>query len=253
MEATCFKIVSLGIVAENKPMQKNGGWCNEIDVTPIESQGMLDGELKSNPTEIEASGVDANGQAFSSKAIVDNAVVATWLPFGSNRITAPDVRRGERVYLWRAGDNDKYYWTIAGLDGHLRKLETVVFAFSATKDEGTSGIDINSCYYMEVSTHQKTITIETSTSNGEQFSYMAQINAAENTLTLKDDVGQIVQIDSDEHKVMMANQDGCHVILDKTRVNIKAIDELSFDVGGTQVSLTPGSTIWKTPIFKGGS
>jgi hypothetical protein len=254
MDGTCFKIVSLGIVAENKPMQNaDGSWCNEIHATPIESQSMLNGELKSNPTPVEVSGVDGSGQSFSSKAIVDSTVTATWLPLGSNRVTSPDVRRGERVYLWQAADDDKYYWTIAGLDGHLRKLETVVFAFSATKDEGTSGIDINSCYYMEVSTHQKTITVETSTANGEKFAYLAQINAAESTLTLQDDVGQIVQIDSDEHKILIANQDGCHVILDKTRVNIKAIDELAFDVGGTQVSLTPGGTVWKTPKFEGGS
>lgn len=254
MEATCFKIVSLGIVAENKAMQNaDGSWCKEIHATPIESQNMLDGELKSAPTAIEATGVDGAGQSFSSKAIVDSTVVATWLPWGSNRITAPDMRRGERVYLWQAADDDKYYWTVAGLDGHLRKLETVIFAFSASKDEGSSGLDIDKCYFLEVSTHTKAITLQTSSANGEPFEYTFQFNTAEGAVTLADDVGNYFELDSQAHKLTLKNQDNSHVILDKTRINIKATDEIALDVGGTQVSLTPGETIWKTPKFSGSS
>src|ERR1700690_1198965 len=99
MEATCFKIVSIGIVAENKVMSSK-----EVDCVPIESMNMLDGEIKSNPTTVETTGVDSSGKNFSTKAIVDGTVKATWLPFGSNRASAPDVRRGERVYLWQGAN-----------------------------------------------------------------------------------------------------------------------------------------------------
>ncbi|MNQ14365.1 hypothetical protein D3C85_273140 [compost metagenome] len=254
MEATCFKIVSLGIVAENKVMQNaDGSWCKEIHATPIESQSMLDGEIKSNPEAVEVQGVDNSGQNFSSKAIVDSTVVATWLPFGSNRVTAPDVRRGERVYLWQAADDDKYYWTIAGLDGHLRKLETVIFAFSASKDEGSSGLDIDKCYFIEVSTHSKAITLQTSSANGEPFEYTFQFNTAEGAVTLADDVGNYFELDSEAKKLTLKNQDNSHVILDKTKINIKATDEVVIDVGATHVTMTPSGTIWKTPKFDGGS
>jgi hypothetical protein len=254
MEATCFKIVSLGIVAENKPMRNaDGSWCHTIQATPIESQSMLDGELKSNPTAVEVNGVDGSGQSFSSKATVDSTVEATWLPLGQNRITAPDVRRGVRVYLWQAADSDKYYWTNAGLDAGMFKLETVIFAFSATKDEGSSGIDINKCYFIEVSTHSKAITLQTSSENGEPFEYTFQFNTAEGAVTLADDVGNYFELDSQAHKLTLKNQDQSHVILDKTRINIKATDEVVIDVGATKVTMTPSGTIWKTPKFDGGS
>jgi len=254
MEATCFRIVSLGLVAENKVMQDaNGKWCYEVDVTPLESMSMLDGEIKSNPTAVEVEGVDHAGQNFSSKATVDATVTATWLPFGQNRITAPDVRRGVRVYLWQAADSDKYYWTNAGLDGHLFKLETVIFAFSATKNESASGIDIDKCYFIEVSTHSKSITLQTSSDNGEPFEYTFNFNTAEGAVTLADDVGNYFELDSQEHKLTLKNQDNSHVILDKTKIDIKATDEVHIDVGATQVTMTPGGTIWKTPKFDGGS
>lgn len=253
MEATCFKIVSIGIVAENKPMQSaDGSWCTTIQAAPIESQNMLDGELKSSPTAVETSGVDKSGQSFSAKAIVDATVEATWLPWGSNRKTAPDVRRGERVYLWQAANDDKYYWTVTGLDDHLRKLETVIFAFSATTEEG-AGLDIDKCYFIEVSTHSKAITLQTSSANGEPYEYTFQFNTAEGAVTLTDDVGNYFELDSEAQKLTLKNQAQSHVILDKTRINIKALDEIAFDVGGTQVSLTPGGTVWKTPKFDGGS
>lgn len=248
MEATCFKIVSIGIVAENKALSSK-----DVDVTPIESMNMLDGEIKSEPTVVEAQGVDRRGQQFASKTIVDSTVTATWLPFGSNRVTAPDVRRGERVYLWQAANADKYYWTVSGMDDHLRKLETVVFAFSATKDAGASGIDLDKCYYFEVSTHNKSITLETSTANGEAHGYLVQINTAESVITIQDDAGNFFQLDSDEQKLILQNQAQSHVILDKTKINIKATDEVVIDVGATHVTMTPAGTIWKTPKFDGGS
>lgn len=248
MEATVFRIVSIGIVAENKAM-----FAKEVDVTPIESMNMLDGEIKSNPVAVESRGQDAKGQSFATRATVDSTVSATWLPWGSNRVSAPDVRRGERVYLWQSADADKYYWTSSGLDDHLRKLETAIFAFSASSSESDSGIDVDKCYFLEISTHQKLVTFKTSSANGEPFEYNFQFNTGEGVVTLADDVGNYFELDSPAHKLTLKNQDQSHVILDKTKINIKATDEIAFDVGGTQVSLTPGGTLWKTPKFDGGS
>lgn len=252
MEATCFRIVSLGIVADNKAMQDaNGKWNYEVTVTPIESMGMLDGEIKSQPTNVEVSGVDHAGNNFSSKATVDATITATWLPFGSNRVTAPDVRRGVRVLLWQAANSDKYYWTNAGLDGNLFKLETVIFAFSATKNEGVGGLDLDKCYYIEVSTHSKAITLQTSSDNGEPFEYTFQFNTAEGAVTLADDVGNFFQLDSAEHKLILQNQDQSVVELNKTKIRVEAKDEASFTVGDNKMVMQPGGTTWKSGYFHG--
>ena len=78
---------------------------------------------------------DKKGYVYSDKIETSNSLMAEWLPLGSNRATAPNVRRGERVFLLQYADDDKYYWVTAGLDPHLRRRETVVFNISNTVDE----------------------------------------------------------------------------------------------------------------------
>lgn len=253
MQASCFKSVSLGIVAENKKMATAQGKINRlILVTPIEDLSMTNGEIRSNPEMLEASGTDATGKAFSSSVAVDQTVEATWVPFLSNRLTPPDVRRGERVRLWRSGDADKYYWSTMGLDDHLRKLETVIFAFSATTDETQTELDLNNCYYFEVSTHNKSITVQTSASNGEPFRYTAQINAGEGAFLIEDDIGNSIELDSTENRICLENADASKVELKAGKIAIVADEEVSLTVGGTKQVWTPANTTLKTPKLLGG-
>jgi hypothetical protein len=254
MQASCFQNVALGIVAENKAMKDASGKFNRtILVTDIESLNMTNGEIRSNPEQLESSGVDATGKVYNSAVVVDQVIEATWVPFLSNRLTAPDVRRGERVRLWRSGDADKYYWSTMGLDENLRKLETVIFAFSGTQDESQTELDLENCYYFEVSTHNKTITLQTSASNGEPFRYTAQINAAEGAFLIEDDVGNSFELDSTENRLTLENADDSKVELNRGKIAIVANEEVSLTVGGTKQVWKPSITTLKTPKFAGGS
>lgn len=254
MQASCFQNVALGIVAENKAMKDASGKFNRtILVTDIESLNMTNGEIRSNPEQLESSGVDATGKVYNSAVVVDQVIEATWVPFLSNRLTAPDVRRGERVRLWRSGDADKYYWSTMGLDEHLRKLETVIFAFSGTQDESQTELDLENCYYFEVSTHNKSITLQTSASNGEPFRYTAQINAAEGAFLIEDDVGNSFELDSTENRLTLENADDSKVELNRGKIAIVANEEVSLTVGGTKQVWKPNITTLKTPKFAGGS
>ena len=89
---------SVGQAAENLVTGQH-----TLMVIPVEHHSYLDGEVRSNPQQIVASGVDAAGKAFQSKAVMDTAIEATWYSLQSNRYTPPDVRRGERVLIWRFG------------------------------------------------------------------------------------------------------------------------------------------------------
>ena len=248
MQASCFKIVSVGIVAENKVMSKK-----TVLVNPIEDFSMSDGELRSNPETLEASNTDRNGNVSNSSVAVDSVVEAIWLPFGTNRVTAPDVRRGERVYLWRSGDADEYYWSIAGLDDNLRKLETVIFAFSGTPEESASELNLENCYYFEVSTHNKAITLQTSASNGEPFKYTVQINASEGAVLIEDDANNSFEIDSAGNRITLENGAQSKVELNQGKISITANEEVTLTVGGTKMVWVPGSTTLTTPKFVGGT
>ena len=65
-----------------------------------------------------------------------NAIRAEWLGDSTNRITPPDVRRGEKVQIFQYSNVDKYYWqTITQPGVNVRKKETIVEAISNTTDE----------------------------------------------------------------------------------------------------------------------
>jgi hypothetical protein len=254
MQASMFKPFSVGIAAENKALKSK-----DLTITPIESLPFLDGELVSTPTPIEFSGVDEGGQNYQGQMFTDNVLVATWLPESSNRVTAPDIRRGERVMIYRMENVDKFYWRPLGLDDHLRKLETIVFAISGNPTEGKEVLDTETCYFLEMSSHTKQVTFQTSKANGEPFSYKFQFNTGDGTVTLDDDIGQQFHIDSNRHYLLLKNMEGSKIEIDKKDIRINAVDTIHakagksiiLETGGTKMTLTPGGTTLKTPSFKG--
>jgi hypothetical protein len=127
MEVSVFRTVGIGRIDTNKELGSK-----TVDVVPIEWLPMRDGELTGNETAETYQTKDIDGNAVSGGMISSNSITATWLPSGSNRLTAPDVRRGERVEILQTADHDKYYWRTMGLDDNLRKLETIIFGISAT-------------------------------------------------------------------------------------------------------------------------
>jgi hypothetical protein len=222
-----FKFFSLGTVAENKKLDSH-----TIRVTPIEQLQMLDGEIKSDPTTQEVEGKDSDGKSYTATTITDNAIEADWFPLDAgDRMTSPDVRRGERVLIWRYGDSDDYYWTPTGLDNHLRKLETVVHMYSATADESVTELTADNAYVVSVSTHKKAITITTSTANGEPTKWCLQLNTADGRLMFTEDGGNTVEIDAKNSLIELLNADKSRMSLDKTNIYVYADDGLFIETG----------------------
>lgn len=273
MKATMFQPFSIGVVAENKALKSK-----VIKVTPSEDLPFIDGEIKENVTATAYAGTDDRGTPYEGTATTDNTIDATWLPYGTNRVTAPDVRRGMRVMLYRMGEDDgkagNVYWRSMGWDDHLMKLETVIFAFSATVDASKDVIDVESCYFVEVSTHQKHLLMHTSSANGEPFEYLFKFNTEIGDVTLTDDINNKIYMNSGEHQILLENADGAKVELNKkdiygwapqnmfleavnnidvkagNAVNLKAGTGFFFTTGGTTFDLTPGGTTLTTPAFK---
>lgn len=254
MQTSVFTPYSLGIAAENKSLKSK-----EMHFVPIEALPFIDGELVPSPTPMDFSGIDEQGQSYQGAIFTDNTILATWLPDGSNRFTAPDIRRGERVILYRMENVDKFYWRTLGLDDHLRKLETVIFAISGNPREGNEVLDPENCYFLEMSTHTGQITLQTSKANSEPFAYTFQFNTAEGNVTLADDIGNEFFLNSVENYIKLANSIGSQVELDKKNIRITAPDNVDvkaekmirLTTGGTVFTLTPGGTTLKTPSFTG--
>lgn len=237
IKASKFRFFSVGVVAANKELNST-----IIEASPIEDFSMIDGEITDNVENIEVDGKDNMGGSYSSKVSATNTVQATWLPIGeSNRITPPDVRRGAMIMLYKMGDEDKYYWTTLKQDNDLRRLETVVWAFSANPKENTASSS-DSTYFLEISTHLKRITLHTSKANGEPFGYDVQINTGDGKIVITDDVSNYVVLDSKERIIEMKNADNSFVSINKMDVIINATENIIMKAGKS-ISQEAGTTI----------
>lgn len=222
-----FRFYSVGRALTNK---KRGSMT--IEVCPLEVVNLSDGEMVPNFTDLASKGLDGEDQNYDVSVTASNSLEATWLQFGSNRTTPPDIRRGERVILLQYGDTEIFYWVALGMDDELRRLETAIFAFSNTRDETVRTLTPDNSYYFEVSTHDKHVTLHTSKSDGEPYAYDIQVNTKAGIVTVQDDDGQVFELNSKERRWTMVNRDESMVMLDKKNayvhtpslINLKTTD-----------------------------
>lgn len=233
-----LKVYSLGIVAKNKPLD-----TNKIEVSPIEDLNMVNGEITDHGVEYESKGVDKNGGVYENSIASSNTVIATWMPIGSaNRYTSPDVRRGEYVMIYQFGDADQYYWVTMKDDLTLRKLETVIYAYSGTPDE-SKGVTPETHYFLEISTHKKLVHFHTSKANGEPFVYDVQICTKDGYIIIQDDIGNIFTIDSKERRIELKNTDGTHQDMDKKNYTVTVPGDTTINTTGNTSVNTKGNTV----------
>lgn len=217
-----------------------------LKVIGIEVLSGLDGQLNIGPQESVVKGQAPDGSAYEVKGQTDLGIIAEWLPMGSNRVTPPNIRRGELVMLYRLGDSDKFYWSSCGLRDHLRRLETVVYAFNANPNNSNDELSVENCYFLEISTHKKAVTLSTSTKNGEPYSYTIQLDTSYGRLLLVDDQDNKVVIDTPKKQIMMENTAGTKVELIDRDTNISMLGNMTVDVGGNLDITVKGNTTCST-------
>jgi hypothetical protein len=215
------------------------------------------GEITDHAADYMSASVDASGSSYSEKISTTISVQATWLPIGSsNRRTAPDVRRGELVVLYQFADTDQFWWTTLKDDANLRKLETVIYAFSGTRDENATA-NADNCYFLEISTHNKIVHFHTSNADGEPYKYDIQINTGKGFIQIQDDQGNYIKFDTAAHQISIVNQDSSMMEVNKTNINMVCTDDfniqcnnLNAKVGSNIVANVGSSTTLNSPDIK---
>jgi hypothetical protein len=225
---------SIGIVAANKPLNSK-----EIEVTPREDLTMANGEVTDNLSSSNTKGKDANGASFETTVRSSTTVTARWLPLGSNRKTAPDVRRGEKVMIWKFADADKYYWSSLEYDPKLRKLETIIFAISNTQEEAADA-DGDNTYFFEFSTHNKRVHLHTSVNDGEPFGYDFMFDTKNGNVTLKDTIDNLIHLDSAAKRIVLKNAAGSYMDLFDKDLFINVVQNMVTKVGGDMTTIVTG-------------
>ena len=250
MRKSLFHIVSIGYAAENLALSSK-----TLMIYPPEVFGYLEGEINQGTAKEITKGVDFFGRTYEAAVTISNCIKANWLQLGSNRQTPPNIRRTERVLVWRYGNTDKYYWTAYGEDDHLRRLETVVWCFSDTTDETVTALTPDNSYYFIISTHRKEVTFGTSKSDGEPFKYVVQFDTKQGSLTITDDVGNHIELNSALTRIQLENADKTGVELTKKTLNLYSVDQINMrtkamTVNVDTLSVTAKSNImYKSPTF----
>lgn len=224
-----FKIWGIGHVAANKPLNS---WV--IEVTDSERSLLLDKEVTDNVTELEVKGQRADGTEYASKATVGSSMQATWLPFADpNRFTAPDVRRGMQVMLYKFGTGDQLFWATTKPISKLMRLETVTHAYSASPtDEPDLAKD--NVYVQQFSSHLKHYYIRTSVANEEKTGWTFKLDGGNGQAFLSDDDDNQVLIDNEQRIVELRNSDGTVLRLQGKDIYIKCDGDLIEEIGGNR-------------------
>lgn len=225
MHTSMLHRFSIGIAAENKPLN-----TRMLNIVPIELMPALDGELVFDPEQQKISGVDKNGETFEIAVTTDVSISAEWLPLGTNRLTPPDIRRGELIEIYRVADSDQYFWRCMGLRDELRRLETVIWVFNGSPDLGSEGIDPETSYFLEISTHRGIVTFSTSKANNEKCTYTVQFNPMDGTFRMEDDVGNFFDLDTIERIWKLSNADDTYLELNKKDATLHADRDLLVDI-----------------------
>lgn len=232
-----LQVYSVGIVANNK--ERNSF---VIEVYPQETAPDNSGEIAAVQATVTAKAKDAKGAAYEASAKVGSTITARWLPLGEpNRMTAPDVRRGDMVILYRFGDSKDYFWVTITADMNFRKLETVVYGWSATAKEGEAP-SLENIYYIEISTHKGLIHFHTTTANGEACGYDIQLNTKDGKFSLVDTFGNSILLDSVAQKFQVKNPSGSFMDLTKKVFKMQADDSVNIKTKEYTLDATTSTT-----------
>lgn len=143
--------------------------------------------------------VDINGLHKSIVSTSSDHITATWLPDGEqNRISAPDVCKGDIVEVYTVNDTHEYYWKVYAHNQALRKREKVLFWFS---NKGSVGGSTNDAYFLLFDTRNKVICLHTSDNDGEACAYDVLLDTKQGKFIVKDSLEDVIMLDSPAGKL----------------------------------------------------
>lgn len=213
-----WKFYDIGRVAENKSRS-----TNDILVYLPTHMAEMAGKGSVENTSDEVKFKDEEENDVTVEITHTTAVKAIWLPMGDRSENAPDVRKNERVFIYRWADSETLYWVPSNLDSHLRRLETRTILFSADPDglSNTPRSPENS-YALHISTHDRNVRFTTTNLNGEPFTYTIELDTEKGSFTIIDDVGNLMRIDSANTQILLENKDETRILLDKKNIFVYA-------------------------------
>lgn len=227
-QPTGYRPIGRGKVIEHKRYGSP-----DISVIPVDQQSIQVGELVADIEETVAEGVDARGNHYTSSMQTSKALTASWLGNGDNRVTAPDVRRGDIVELYEFHDTQKLYWQAVGGDHGKRRKEKVTHRFSMTDDESTRELNDENSITVDHDGENGMSTFKVPSVNG-RAPVTFQMNSKEGTVCMLVGEDNFVQVEQDGGRITTQNSSGSFVILEGDNIQTNCKGEKKYTTGTTQ-------------------
>jgi hypothetical protein len=190
MTESLLKPYSLGYVTRD--ILEDNLYC---DFFPVERMPGYSGIINDNVAE-KATTTDIDGTISSVKIDRSVKITAKWFNNGdSNRLTPPNICKGETVMLYRYSNTDRYYWSTIYNELDLRKLEKATYVFSNKRTINDKS-KLGAVYSFTIDTINKFVKLFTGDDDGELTTYDFEINTKDGIVTLIDGRGNMIQMDS---------------------------------------------------------
>lgn len=209
----------------------------EIEVIPLDDQPYQDGESISDIFTLEAQGKDASGKSYSAKVNTSKSIMAMWLSTDANRMTAPDVRRGDIVELYTFYDTQQYYWKEAEDNGKRRRMEQVTHRYSATDDESVKELDDSNSIKIDLNGETGTYTISLPKIGKSKVSQTIQFDTQNGNIVIADSNENFIQIE-EAGKVSIANSKGSYREFDLETIRDVSPEEITHETKKYSVTCT---------------
>ena len=225
METSQLRMYSLGIVVADKV-----GDVDQIMVMPIEPFYMQEDGYVKDWGESHVGGLkDILSEGFQSELTARAYIVADWLRLGdSNRATAPNVKAGETIVLYKFSDVNEYYWQDIKVEPHLRRLENVVYRYNNLSGDPGEEVTDDTSYWVRVSTRDKILHIHTANNDGEPYSYDITLNTGEGLLNITDNDGNDITLDS-ANDTLTTHLDKDFVLITENDTNVHAKNNINLE------------------------
>jgi len=138
---------------------------------------------------------DIDGVITNTVINKSDVITAKWINMNEpNRLTAPNIHKGETVILWRYS-GDRYFWTVFYNELDLRKREKATYVYS-NKDDIKDASKLKQFYYWTVDTINKFARFHTDDNDGELTTYDIEINTKDGIFVLVDGLGNDIKLTS---------------------------------------------------------
>lgn len=193
-----LEFYSVAIVVKDK--ERNTDF---IEAYPVEALPFTNGPIADAIMTQQGSMPDAHGGMETGSVERSASVQAKWLGLAcGNRNSSPDVVKNESVLLYKYSDSEALWWEDMGREPGLRRREVVLYVYG---NEGKFGVPLtrDNTYWLEVNCVEKHITLKTNRNDGERVAYELKLDTLNGLMTLQDDAGNSIFMDSQAGKAGM--------------------------------------------------